>query len=78
MSRIERIAPFLEALSDETFEDFLAAAAHAASASTIYAGLSDGDKAEIDEAIASLDKGEGIPYGTFKATRDAKLKAALE
>lgn len=78
MNRIERIAPLLEALSDETFEDFLAAAAHAAATSTIYATLSETEKAEIDEAIASLDKGEGIAYETFKANRDAKLKAALE
>lgn len=76
MSRIDRIAPFIEALSDDAFEDFLAAASYAASDDTIYATLTDSDKAKIDAAIARLDAGAGIPYDEVKARLDAKLKAA--
>lgn len=76
MTRIERIAPYLEALSDAAFEDLLAAASHAAGKSTIYATLSPEDKVEIDAAISRLDAGEGVPYDEFKARRDAKFKAA--
>jgi hypothetical protein len=75
MTRIERIAPLIDALSDEAFEDLLAAARHAAGTSTVYATLSDGEKAEIDAAISRLDAGQGISYETFKARRDARLKA---
>lgn len=76
MTRIERIAPFLEALSDDAFEDFLAAASHAARADTIYETLSPSEKAEIDAAIARLDANEGVPYDELKARLAAKLKAA--
>ena len=78
MTRIERIKPFIEALSDDAFEDFLAAASYAAGDATIYATLSDKDKAEIDTAIARLDAGEGVSYDEVKARLDAKLKAAGE
>lgn len=78
MSRIDRIAPFIEALSDDAFEDFLAAAAYAASDATIYATLPAGEKAEIDAALARLDAGEGVPYDEVKARLDAKLKAAAK
>jgi hypothetical protein len=67
MTRIERIAPYIEALSDDAFEDFLAAAAYAARDTTIYAALSAEDKAEIDAAIARLDAGQGVPYDQVKA-----------
>ncbi|MCL4764746.1 MAG: hypothetical protein KJZ80_00755 [Hyphomicrobiaceae bacterium] len=76
MTRIERIAPFLEALSDDAFEDFLAAASYAASSDTIYETLSPAEKAEIDAAIARLDADEGVPYSDLKARLAAKLKAA--
>ena len=76
MTRIERIAPFIEALPDDLFEDFLAAASYAASDATIYATLPAGEKAEIDAAIARLDAGEGVPYDEVKARLEAKLKAA--
>lgn len=76
MTRIERIAPYLEALSDAAFEDLLAAASHAAGTSTIYASLSSQDKAEIDAAISRLDAGEGVSYEEFKVRREAKFKAA--
>lgn len=76
MTRIERIAPFLEAMSDDAFEDFLAAATYAASSDTIYATLSPDEKAEIDAAIARLDANEGVPYSELKARLTAKLKAS--
>lgn len=76
MTRIERIAPFIDALSDDAFEDFLAAATYAAGKDTIYEKLSGEEKAEIDAAIARLDAGEGVPYDEIKARLDAKLKAA--
>ena len=76
MTRIERIAPLLEALSDEAFEDFLAAASHAAGSGTIYETLSPTEKAEIDAAMARLDADEGVPYDELKARLAAKLKAA--
>jgi predicted transcriptional regulator len=78
MTRIERIAPFIEALPDDLFEDFLAAASYAAGDATIYATLSAEQKAEIDAALARLDAGEGVPYDDVKARIDAKLKAARE
>jgi hypothetical protein len=73
MTRIERIAPYIEALSDDAFEDFLAAAAYAAGDTTIYAPLSAEDKAEIDAAIARLDAGEGVPYDEVKARLARRL-----
>lgn len=76
MTRIERIAPFIEALSDNAFEDFLAAASYAASDKTVYATLTDEQKADIDAAIARLDAGQGVPYDVVKARLDAKFKAA--
>ncbi len=77
MNRIDRIAPLIDALPDDVFEDFVAAAAHAASDETIYAKLSTAERAKIDAAIARLDAGEGVSYDTFKARIDAKLKAKL-
>ena len=76
MTRIERIAPFIEALSDDAFEDVLAAASPAAGDATIYASLPAGEKAEIDAALSRLDAGEAVPYDEVKARLDAKLKAA--
>ncbi|HEY7669749.1 MAG TPA: hypothetical protein VH852_03840 [Hyphomicrobium sp.] len=67
MTRIERIAPYIEALSDDAFEDFLAAAAYVAGDATIYATLSAEDKAEIDAATARLDAGQGVPHDEVKA-----------
>lgn len=76
MSRIDRIAPFIAALSDDAFEDFLAAASYAAGDAVIYATLPESEKAAIDAALARLDAGEGIPYDELKARLDAKIKAA--
>lgn len=76
MTRIERIAPFLNALPDDAFEEFLAAAAYAASDATLHSRLSTHEKALIDAAIDRLDAGQGIPYSDVKARLDAKLKAA--
>lgn len=75
MTRIERIAPYIEALSDDAFESLLEAAAHAAGPGTIYATLPAEEKAEIDAAIARLDAGAGMSYDEFKALRDAGFKA---
>ena len=76
MTRIERIAPFIEALSDDAFEDFLAAASYAAGEAAIYPTLTPEQKAEIDAAIVRLDAGEGVPYDVVKGRLDARLKAA--
>lgn len=76
MNRIDRITPLIDALPDDVFEDFVAAAAHAAGDATIYDKLAGAEQAEIDAAIARLDAGEGIPYDTVKARLAAKLKAA--
>ena len=76
MNRIDRIAPLIDALSDDAFEDFVAAAAHAAGSTTAYATLSDAERAKIDAATARLDAGEGVPYSEVKARLDAKLKKA--
>ncbi len=75
MNRIDRIAPLIDALPDDIFEDFVAAAAHAASDDTIYAKLSAVERANIDAAIARLDAGEGVSFDTVKARIDAKFKA---
>ena len=63
-------------MSEDAFEDFLAAASHAVGTTTVYASLSDDEKAAIDNAVARLDRGEGIPYADLKARLDEKLKAA--
>jgi hypothetical protein len=76
MTRIDQIAPFIEAMSDDTFENFLAAAAQAIRKNTVYSTLSAEEKAKIDDALDRLDRGEGIPYSDVKARLDAKLKAA--
>ena len=76
MTRIERKGPFIEALSEDAFEEFLAAASHAAGTGSVYDTLSAAERGQIDEAIALLDRGEGVPYETVKARLDAKLKAA--
>lgn len=76
MTRVDRIAPFIEAMSDDTFETFLAAAAGAVTRTTVYEMLGPEAKAEIDAAIARLDRGEGVPYATLKLRLEAKLKTA--
>ena len=74
MNRIDRIAPLIDALSDDAFEDFVAAASYAAGNAKVYEALSDSERAKIDAATARLDAGEGVPYGKVKARLDAKLK----
>ena len=76
MNRIDRIAPLIDALPDDVFEDFVAAAAHAAGDATVYAKLSKAERAEIDAALARLASGEGVAYDSVKARIAAKLKAA--
>lgn len=76
MTRIDQIAPFIEAMSEDTFENFLSAAAQAVREDTVYSTLSADEKAKIDDALDRLDRGEGISYSQVKARLDAKLKAA--
>jgi hypothetical protein len=75
MTRIERIAPLLEALSDEEFEQLLSAASYVVGDRTIYHTLPPGEKAEIDSAIARLDRGEGVEIQELNARLRAKLNA---
>ncbi len=76
MNRIDRIAPLIDALPDDVFEDFLAAAAHAAGDAIVYAKLSEVEGADIDAAITRLNAGEGVAYDAVKTCIAAKLKAA--
>jgi hypothetical protein len=76
MNRIDRLAPLIDALPDDVFEDFVAAAAHAAGDATVYEKLPKAERAEIDSAIARLDAGDGLAYDAVKARIAAKLKAA--
>lgn len=76
MTRIERIAPFLEALSDDAFEELLSAASYAATDETVYASLSAAEKDEITAAISRLDAGQGVSFAEVKAQLAAKLKSA--
>ena len=76
MNRIDRIAPLIDALSDDVFEDFVAAASHAADSETVYASLSEVERAKIDAAVARLNVGQGVPYSDVKSRIDIKLKAA--
>jgi hypothetical protein len=73
MTRIERIAPFLEALSDEEFDELLSAASYAAGDTTVYQTLSPAEKAEIGAAIDRLDAGMGVSFAELKARLKAKL-----
>lgn len=75
INRIDRIAPLIDALPDDVFEDF-AAAAHAVGDATVYSKLSKADQAEVDAAIARLDAGDGVAYDAVKARIAAKLKAS--
>ena len=76
MNRLERIAPLIDALPDDVFEDFVEAAAYAAGDEAVYATLSENERAKIDEAIARLDQGKGVSYASVKARIAAKLKSA--
>ena len=75
MTRIERIKPFIEALSDDAFEDFLAAATYAAGEATIYATLPGQEKAEIRAPRSPASTpARALPYDEVEARLDAKLK----
>ena len=76
MNRIDRIAPLIDALPDDVFEDFVAAVSHAAGSETVYSTLNEAERAKIDGAVARLDAGKGVPYGDVKSRIDAKLKAS--
>jgi len=74
MNRIDRIAPLISALSDDVFEDFLAAARYAAGDTAIYASLPETEKAKLDAAVARLDAGHGVDYGLVKTRMESELK----
>lgn len=57
---IDLITTKLDQLPDERLET-LAEMATAWTEPTVYASLSDAEKAEIDAALDELDRGEGIP-----------------
>ena len=76
MNRLERLAPLIDAMPDDVFEDFVAAAAYSSGDQTIYASLSEAERAKIDAAAARMEAGEGLPYDTVKARMAAKLKAS--
>ena len=75
MSRIERIAPFLNNLSDEEFDEFLSAASYAASTATVYETLPASEKDKITAALARLDSGHGVSFEDVKARMAARLKS---
>lgn len=73
MTRIERIAPLLEALSDDAFEQLLSAASYAAGDVTIYDTLPDTEIRAIEAAVARLDAGEGVGWSEVKARMASAL-----
>lgn len=75
MTRIERLAPLLDKLSDDEFEELVAAASYAAGTTTIYASLPTAEKSEIQSAMRRLDAGEGVDYEDVKSRLKAKLKS---
>jgi hypothetical protein len=42
---------------------------------TVYATLSDAEKAEIDAALDELDRGEGVSWDTVKLDLEARINA---
>lgn len=72
---IDLIKAKLDELPAERVE-MLAEMAKAWSEPTVYSTLSDAEKAEIDDALDRLDRGEGVPWEDVKTRLDAKLKAA--
>jgi hypothetical protein len=78
MTRHEAIATItakLGALPDEQVSA-LADMVQTLSASSVFASLSTADRAALDAAVDSLDRGEGIDLDTIEAALDAKLRAA--
>jgi hypothetical protein len=75
MTRIERIAPFLNNLSDEEFDEFLSAASYAASTGTVYETLPASEKDNISAAMTRLDSGRGVSIEDVKARMAARLKS---
>ena len=46
-----------------------------AAQATVYATLSDAEKAEIDAALDELDRGEGVSWDTVKLDLEARINA---
>lgn len=76
MTRIERIAPLLDALSDDAFEQLLSAASYAADDATFYDVPPEAEKRAITDAVARLDAGEGVAWSEVKARMAAALKSS--
>jgi hypothetical protein len=78
MSRHEAIATInakLGVLPDEQIEA-LAGMVQSLSEGSVFASLSKADRAALDDAVDSLDRGEGIELATVDAELEAKLRAA--
>lgn len=72
---IDRIAQGMTRLDDEKLEDVARYIEHLAGGS-VYATLPAAEKRKIDEALDSLDRGEGVPgEQVFRALR-ARIDAA--
>lgn len=74
MTRIERIAPFLNILSDEEFDEFLSAASYTASTATVYETLPSSERDEIAAALARLNSGQGVGFDDVEARLASRLK----
>ena len=78
MTRTEAIAE-IQAKLGRLPDDRIAALADVVrtwSQPTVFSGLSARDRADLDAAIDSLDRGEGIDLDVVDASLEAKLKAA--
>ena len=71
---ISTVEAELPSLSDERIE-LLAAVVKAWSNPTVWSTLSPGERAKVDEALASLDRGEGIQLEDVEAELNALLAA---
>lgn len=78
MTRAETIATIIRALPslDDERIDTLAAMLQCWSGGSIFETLPEAEQRKVDDALARLDRGEGIPAETVFQNLDAKLKAA--
>lgn len=78
MTRAEAIAE-IQAKLRRLPDDRLVALADVVSAwsePSVFSGLSAAERAALDEAVDSLDRGEGVDLDTVEKALDEKLKAA--
>ena len=79
MTRTEKIAllsNIASTLDEEFLDDIIVAAQHASSGKTVYETLPEAMKQEIQDAKASLDRGEGIPSELVFSSIRKKISAA--